>query len=71
MKQRKLRLIKSKQLKASEAYGITIPPDIAVFFQETYFDVSQSGTSIILTSGTQVTQIHSQIENLDLENYTV
>ena len=64
--QRKIRLIKSKQKKASEAYGITIPPEIVNFYKDAYFTIERTGTGIILTSGTHNKQID---ESLTLENF--
>ena len=36
-------------------HGITIPSDIAVFYQNVYFKITQNSGSIILTSGMKVT----------------
>ena len=48
--------------------GITIPSEIAVFFDKTYFSVNKSGTSIILTSGTNSKLTKSEIASFDLES---
>jgi hypothetical protein len=68
MDQRKLRLIKPSQDKASEVYGITIPPNISILFKNVFFQVAQSGTSIILTSGTKIT-INQDVKGYDLESF--
>lgn len=65
MEQRKLRIGKTAIPGQQEVHVITIPPQIATFFKDTYFYVSTSGTSIVLTSGTK----YIDIEGLDLENY--
>lgn len=67
MEQRKLRVIKSARPLQQEVYGITIPPQIATFFKNTYFKIVSSGTSIILTSGTKFLDI----ENIDLEDFKI
>ena len=69
MDQRKLRIIKPAQSYATEAYGITIPPKIAMFFKNTYFNILKSGTSILLTSGAVLTE--KDVENLDLEDFKI
>ena len=51
--------------------GITIPSEIAVFFENTYFTVAKSGTSIILTSGTHNKLTKQEIESFDLESIRV
>jgi len=78
MNQRKLRVIKSEQKHACEVVGITIPPEIAKFFRGTYFNIARNGTTILLASGTQLSQISQQIitetdntKKVDLEDYIV
>ena len=67
MEQRKLRIGKSARPGQQEVYVITIPPSISTFFKDTYFNVTTSGTTIILTSGTKVIDTN----NLDLEDYKI
>lgn len=43
--------------------GITIPNEIAEFFEQTSFSIEKSGTTIILTSGTQI------IARKEIESY--
>ncbi len=75
--QRKLRVIKPAQTHATSVAGITIPPEIARFFKNTYFSVTRDGTEIILASGTQLSKISEQINSttdsnsIDLENYRI
>ena len=68
MDQRKLRLIKPGQENASEVWGITIPPNISILFKNVCFQVTQSGNSIILTSGTKI-NINQDVKGYDLENF--
>lgn len=67
MEQRKLRVGKTARPGQQEVYVITIPPNISTFFKETYFSITTSGTSIILTSGTKFIDT----KDLDLENYKI
>ena len=74
MNQRKLRLIKSKQITSTEVHGITIPPEVATFFKDTYFTVLKNGNDILLKSGTQLSQVAKQTNQTDkisLEDYRV
>ena len=71
MEQRKLRVIKPKQETSTEAYGITIPPDIAMFFKEVYFTVIRSGNTILLTSGTHFSESIKNTDNVTLEDFKV
>ena len=73
MQQRKLRVIKPEQIDSTIAYGITIPPDIAIFFREVYFTITKTGNTIILTSGTHYSDIIKSIKNTDvkLEDFKV
>ena len=71
MEQRKLRVIKTKQTTATEAHGITIPPDIAIFFKDVYFTVIKSGNTILLTSGTHFSDIIRDTGNVSLEDFKV
>ena len=73
--QRKLRIVKPEQKNACSVTGITIPPEIARFFKDTYFTVTRDGTTILLASGTQLSKISEQIktgtEGIDLEDYKI
>jgi len=71
MRQIKLRVIKTKQPTASEVLGLTVPLDVAIFFKDVYFNVYKSGTSIVFESGTQNSQISSQLDNLDLRDFKI
>lgn len=70
MEQRKLRIIKPAQVNATVAYGITIPPNISIFYKETYFSVSKIDEGILLTSGTK-TYSKEEIEKIDLEDFKI
>ena len=70
MRQRKIRLGKTKQDNATEAYVITIPPEIALFYKDTYFTVLNMGDKITLASGTYMKDM-IDVDNLSLENFKV
>ncbi|MCH7568432.1 MAG: hypothetical protein IIA87_03340 [Nanoarchaeota archaeon] len=67
VEQRKLRIGKTARPNQQEVHVITIPPSISTFYKNTYFSITMSGTTIILTSGTKVIDI----DNLDLEDYRI
>ena len=71
MDQRKLRLGKPGYPGQQAVWVITIPPKIAIFYKDVYFNILHSGTSIILTSGAQLDLLEVNITNQDLENYKV
>lgn len=71
MEQRKLRIIKSEQSNSTAAYGITIPPDIAIFFKEVYFTVVKTGNTILLTSGTHISESIKNTDNVTLEDFKI
>ena len=71
MEQRKLRLIKSEQYNSTAAFGITIPPNIAIFFKDVYFSVLKSGNTILLTSGTHYSEAIKNSENVTLEDFKI
>ena len=48
--------------------GLTCPNEIAVFFENTFFTVSKSGTSIVFTSGTQQIITKKQVESYNYED---
>jgi phosphopantetheinyl transferase len=54
MEQRKLRLGKTAKPGQQEVHVITIPPNIAMFYNNVYFSITHSGTTIILTSGNKI-----------------
>jgi len=71
MRQRKLRVIKPAQKKATEAYGITIPPKIAIFYKNTYFTIHKKPEGILLLSGTKLEISNKELEKLDLEQFKI
>lgn len=46
---------------------LTVPKEIAKFFDETYFKIEKSGNSIVFTSGTK-TIYKKEIENYKFED---
>ena len=42
------KIVKSEK---QEVYGITIPNEVAQFFQDVYFTIEKSGQTIIMKSG--------------------
>lgn len=69
--QRKIRLIKSAQNNSTAAYGITIPPELADFYKDTYFTLIKTGTDILLSSGTLVNIKNINTDNIKLEDFKV
>lgn len=67
MTQRKLRVIKSARPGQQEVKGISIPPKISMFFEDTHFHIEKSGTSIILTSGA----IYKEDSDIELDDFKV
>ena len=51
--------------------GITIPGDVALFFEKTYFNITKSGASIVLTSGINDSITAQQVEAFDLETLRI
>ena len=49
-------------------YGITIPRDIAMFFNDIYFDIYKSGCSIILSSGCNFNPTRKEVEKYEYED---
>jgi len=48
--------------------ALTVPSEIALFFNNTFFHVKKSGTSIIFTSGTQNIITKKEVENYNYED---
>ena len=51
--------------KNQDVYGITIPEDIAILRKDIKYTISESGTSIILSSGNKLT--HEEIKNFEFQ----
>ena len=64
----KIRTI-AKQLSGEEVKGVTIPNKVAMFFENTYFNIEKSGTAIILTSGTTQIITKQQVEEYTYEDF--
>ena len=69
--QRKIRIIKPAQNNSTKAFGITIPPEIADFYKDTYFTFIKSNTDILLFSGTLIDIKNIDIRNIKLEDFKV
>jgi len=48
--------------------GLTIPNEVAVFFEGCHFTVERSGTCIIAQSGTQVVPTSKEVANYKFED---
>lgn len=48
--------------------ALTVPNEISVFFQNTFFHVAKSGGAIIFTSGTQQIITKKQVDNYQYED---
>jgi hypothetical protein len=62
----KLRIISCSQ--KYKVQGITIPEEIAVLFQNTFFNVIKSGNSIIMTSGCNIQPTRQEIKDYQYED---
>jgi len=57
--------------KVQEVMGVTVPNEVAVFFEGCYFSVLKSGTSIVLTSGTNHIPTKEEIKNYEFQECRV
>lgn len=48
-------------------HGITIPKEVAIFHEKTFFKIIQSGNNILLLSGTKILP-EEQIKNYDFSD---
>lgn len=70
--QYKLRtIVKSKTGYQYEIKGITIPPEISTFFENTWFNVVKSGATIILQSGAHQETTKEELNELDWETFKI
>ena len=67
MRQIKLRVIKPSTETQTVVFGVTIPQNVAVFYENTYFLINKTDTGIELISGTRF----KDIQNVDLESYKI
>jgi len=51
--------------RARKVMGLTIPDEIAVFFEGCHFHIVRSGTCIMALSGTNIQPTQQEIENYD------
>ena len=66
--QYKLRYIVNSKSNGKTVQGITIPNEIAVFFEGCFFSIQKSGTSIILSSGCNITPTLKQVIKYKFED---
>ena len=66
----KLRQIASL-VNGSPCMGISVPSNIAIFFEGTSFNIKKSGTSIVFTSGAKAVLTKEQIDNYDFEKVRI
>ena len=66
----KLRTIAS-QKSGEGVMGLTVPKEIAVFFENTSFSVKRSGTSILFVSGAVKTITKKQVDNYQFEDVRI
>jgi len=65
--QYQLRHIVQSKNKAKEVFGLTIPAEIAIFFEGCHFTIEKSGTCIIAVSGASVNPTKEQVEAFNFE----
>ena len=63
----KLKQIATQQT-GSPCMGLSVPNNISVFFENTFFKISRSGCSIIFTSGTKTVITDKQVENYNFSD---
>lgn len=51
--------------------GITIPNDVAVFFDDCFFTIERSGTCIICKSGVHAIPTKQEIQDYDFEDVKI
>ena len=66
--QYRLRYIVGSKSSPKQVQGITIPDEIAVFFERCFFSIQKSGTSIILTSGGNIIPTRQQVIKYKFED---
>lgn len=71
--QYKLRsIVKSESSKtAKKVMGLTVPNDIAVFFEGCHFTMERSGTCIIAYSGALLTPTKLQVQKFNFDGVRV
>lgn len=69
--QRKIRVIKPAQINSTVAFGITVPPEIADFYKDTYFTFIKATAGILLISGTLIDVKNINIDNIKLEDFKI
>ena len=59
------------QLTGSPCMGLSVPNNISVFFEDTFFTIQRSGASIIFTSGTKTIITDKQVENYNFQDVRI
>ena len=67
----KLREIVPETNSRKRVMGITIPEEIAIFFQECNFNIEKSGTCIILKSGCVYKPTKQEVEDYEFADYRI
>ncbi len=66
--QYKLRYIVGSKLTPKKVQGITIPDEIALFFEGCFFSIQKSGTCIVLYSGNNLVPTKQEVENFTFQD---
>lgn len=66
--QYKLRYIVNSKSNGKTVQGITIPDEIAVFFEGCFFSIEKSGTSIVLYSGNNLIPSKKEVETYKFQD---
>jgi len=51
--------------------GLTIPNEVAVFFEGCHFNIEKSGTCIVAYSGTSINPIQKEVKNFDFSEIRI
>lgn len=66
----KLKQIATQQT-GSPCMGLSVPSNIAVFFENTFFKISRDGNSITFTSGVRSIISDKQVENYNFQDVRI
>jgi len=69
--QYKLRLVMKDNIRQISVYGITIPGDVAQFFNGVYFECIKNGNDIILKSGCCQAPTKKEIQNYEYQDCSI
>lgn len=59
------------QMSGSPCMGLSVPNNISCFFEDTFFKISRSGTSILFTSGAKIILTKEEIDNYDFSEVRI